>query len=165
MNREVVVWNPSRKSREGFISAFSAGVFLILIGIIFVAIPGIFDAVLQFFKDFTIIQVPHVPGFMLPAPSHLANHTTVYSAVMYFSLAWGIFLVGLLMIRIFARSPLQKKAENTSDIVFWLASSFLVTNFLNEDTDIAMWFAFWATIIMLVGVSLVIRAIVLALFK
>jgi hypothetical protein len=89
---------------------------------------------------------------------------TVYLAASWFSFAWGIFLIALLALRILAHSPLQKKAENVSDIFFWLASGFLIGNFLNEAATTVMWFAFWAAIIMLLGVSLIIRAFILAVF-
>ena len=156
----------SQKSKEGFFSAFSAGAFLVLLGAIFITTPGFFDSVSAFFLDFGTVEVPNfISGFFLPAPKNLADHTTVYSAAIHFSLAWGIFLIGLLMLRLFAGSPLRKKAENASDIVFWLVGSFLISIFLNETTTLTMWFEFWAVIIMLLGVSLVIRAIILAMFK
>jgi len=58
--------------------------------------------------------------------------------------------------RFFAGSPLNKKAETASDIVFWLVSGYLVGNFLNDAATVNLWFAFWVTIIMLIGVKLII---------
>jgi hypothetical protein len=156
----------SGKQKERFISALSGGAFLILVGIIFIMTPNFFSAAWDFFVDFAMVKVPNtLPGFSLPAPKNPASHTIVYTAAMNFSLAWGIFLVGLLLIRIFANSPLQKKAENFSDIVSWLGSSFLVTEFLNETTTATRWFAYWAALIMLIGASLIVRATILAIFK
>jgi hypothetical protein len=156
----------SHKSRENFVSAFSAGAFLVLLGAIFVSTPDFFARVVDFFTDFkAFVEVPHFAGVFLPMPEHLRSHTAVYSAAMQFCLAWGIFLVGLLVMRIFAGSPLRKKAENASDIVFWLLTSFLIMNFLNDSTTREMWFAFWAALITILGVSLIVRAIILALFK
>jgi hypothetical protein len=155
----------TRKSRESFVSAFSAGAFLILVGTIFVATPGFLDAVVDFFTHFVIVEVPHFAGVFLPMPEHPRNYTLIYSAAMQFSLAWGIFLIGLLVIRFVVHSPLQKKAENISDIVAWLSNSVLVSIFLNAETTTTMWFAFWAAVITVFGFSLIIRAIILALFK
>lgn len=155
----------SRKAKERFISAFSAGAFLILLGVIFIATPGFVNSVIDFFTHFTIVEVPRFTGVYLPIPEHPRNYTTIYSAAVQFSLAWGIVLVGLLVMRILAGSPLQKKAKNVSDIVFWLSTSFLVTTFLNENITREMWFAFWAALITIIGVSLIVRAIILALFK
>jgi hypothetical protein len=116
--------------------------------------------------DFGIVHVPNCPfEISLPAPRHPANYTTVYAAATLFSFAWGIFLIAMLVMRIFAHSPLHKKAENVSDIVFWLVAGLFITGFLNKATTMVTWFAFWAAIIMLIGVSLIIRAIVLATFR
>lgn len=156
----------SQKTKETFISAFSAGFFLVLFGIFFVITPGLFDSVVNFFLDFGIVKVPHMSvGFVLPAPEHPALHTTVYSAVSQFCLACGIFLVGVFILRFFAGSPLNKKADTTGDIVFWLTSGYLVGNFLNNMATHVEWFAFWAAIIMLIGSTLIIRAIILAIFR
>lgn len=155
----------TQRSREGLISGSSVGVFLILIGMIFVLTPGFFSTLLTFFNDFDLVQVPNVyAGVVLPAPRNPADHTTVYSAASWFSFGWGIFLVALLAVRILANSQLQKKAENASDIFFWLANGFLIGYFLNETTTTVMWFSFWTAIIMLFGVSLIIRALILAFF-
>lgn len=47
-------------------------------------------------------------------------------------------------------------------MVFWLGASYLVGTLLNETTMMEDWFVFWAAIIMLIGVSLIVRAIILA---
>lgn len=47
-------------------------------------------------------------------------------------------------------------------MVFWLGASYVVGTFLNETTTLEGWFAFWAAIIMLIGVTLIVRAIILA---
>jgi hypothetical protein len=155
----------TQKPREGFISLFSAGFFLILIGMIFVTTPNFFAKMLSFFEDFRLIQVPNIAtGILLPAPRHPENHTTIYATASWFSFAWGIFLVALLAVRILFHSPLRKKAENVSDIFFSLTNSFLISNFLNEATTIVTWFTFWTLVIVLFGVSLIIRAAVLAIF-
>jgi len=151
--------------RERLISAVSVGFFLVLLGAIFMSTSGFFDSISAFFLDFGIAEVPNLSSVFLPAPKNPANHAIVYSAAVQFSLAWGTFLVGLLVVRLLARSPLQKKAENVSDITFWLASSFLIGKFLNETTTPTTWFTFWAAVIALIGATMVIRAIILAAFK
>jgi len=50
------------------------------------------------------------------------------------------------------------------DIVFWSGSALLVTTFLNADTTINTWFAYWACIVILIGISMIVRAMIL-LFK
>lgn len=158
-------YSPSRRSRDGFISALSAGLFLLLVGILFIVTSGLFDSTVTFFQNFDIIQVPHfTTGFVLPAPKNPAMHVTVYSAAAQFSFAWSLFLIGILAVRIFANSPLRRKAENVSDIVFWLVAGYLITQFLDNRTTPTLWFAFWAAIIMLAGLTLIIRAAILTVF-
>lgn len=155
----------TQRSTERLLSVSSIGFFLILIGMIFVLIPGFFNSLLTFFKDLGLVQVPNVfTGIVLPAPKNPADHTTVYSAASWFSFGWGIFLVALLVVRVLANSPLKKKAQNASDIFYWLANGFLIGHFLNETTTTVMWFSYWGAIIMLLGVSLIIRALILAFF-
>ncbi|HVP92369.1 MAG TPA: hypothetical protein VMS94_01370 [Acidobacteriota bacterium] len=159
-------YGSSRRSRDGFVSALSAGFFFVLVGVLFIVTPNLFDSIVRFFQNFDMVQVPHfTTGFVLPAPKNPAMHVTVYSAATQFGLAWGLFLIGLLAVRILANSPLRKKAENASDIVYWLVNSYLVTIFLNSTTTIPQWFAFWAAIIMLAGITLLIRAAILAVIQ
>jgi hypothetical protein len=133
---------------------------------IFVLIPGFFSKLLTFFNDFALVQVPNVyAGVVLPAPRNPADHTTIYSAASWYSFGWGIFLVALLAVRILANSPLQKKAQNVSDIFYWLTNGFLIGYFLNETTTTVMWFSYWTAVIMLLGVSLIIRALILAFYR
>jgi len=160
----------SRRHREGLISAISAGVFLILLGTIFLTTPNLFNKIIDFFNDFDLVSVPHISNVFLPAPVHpfSLNNRAVYTAVEQFSYAWGLFQLVILALRLVARSPLRKDAETVSNIVFWLGTGFLTRTFLIETirlplfTGMTRWFVFWAGITMLVGVSLIIRAIVLA---
>jgi hypothetical protein len=148
--------------REGLISSISTGFFLILAGIIFVSTPNLFERILDFFNNFNIVHVPHIEIF-LPAPQNPESHLTVYSAAELFSLVWGCFQILILVLRFAVHSPSNKKAETASNVVSWLGTALLIPKFLNETTTMEMWFAYWATIIMLIGVSLIIRAIFLAI--
>jgi len=155
----------SRRSRDGFASALSAGFFFVLIGVLFIVTPDLFNSIVRFFQNFDVVQVPHfTTGFLLPAPKNPARHVIVYSAAAQFSLAWGLFLIGILAVRIFANSPLRRKAQNVSDIVYWLVTAYLINTFLNNTTTTELWFAFWTVIITLAGMTLLIRAAVLAVF-
>lgn len=148
-----------REYEEGFFSAISAGVFFVLVGAVFVTTPNLFERITAFFGDFDIVHVPNME-FLLLAPESPGTHSTVYSAVGRFSFVWGLFQIVILALRFVARSPLSKKAETVSNIVFWLGTGFLIHSFLNETTTVTTWFAFWAATIMLIGVSLINRAII-----
>lgn len=153
---------PQPRYREGLFSAISAGFFLVLVGAIFVTTPNLFDKILVFFRDFDIVSVPNTENLLLPAPVSPNTHSDVYSAVARFSLIWGLYQIVILLLRFVIRSPLGKKAETVSNLVLWLGASYLISAFLNGTTT---WFAFWGTIIMLIGVSLIARAIILVVAR
>jgi len=152
----------ARGPKESLLSAVSTGAFFILIGIIFAMKPNLFNNIIDFFQDFSMVNVPNTENFVLPAPEIPGDHLAVYSAVGLFSLIWGSFEIFMLALRFVIKSPLNKKAETASNIVFWLGASYLINVFLNDSLTMTLWFAFWAVLIMLIGLTFVIRAIILA---
>jgi hypothetical protein len=157
----------SLKHKEWIISAASAGFFLILVGALFLTTPGLFNKTLDFFRDYmtsedklNLVPVfPDIESFKLPAPVNPVAHIDFYSALLLFSMAWGIFKVLILITRLALGSPITKKAETASDVVFWLGTAYFIKTMLIDTT---MWFEFWTVLIMIGGVSLIARAIVLA---
>jgi hypothetical protein len=145
------------------LSAVSAGFFLVLIGMLFITIPNLFDKIVAFFRDFNLIQVPHLEGVLLPGPQNLrtVDALAVYSAIERFSLVWAVFLTALLGARFLLNSPRRSKAENLGNVAFWFGTAYVAQNLL-IDVDSTDWFGFWAAIIVLIGVSLTVRAIFLA---
>jgi len=154
--------SPKTSSRfsDGILSAVSAVFFFILVGSLFITTPALFERITSFFSSFGIAQVPNTPIF-LPAPTSPNVHSLVYLAVTQFSLVWGLFQAFILALRFIFGSSLDKKAETASNIVFWLGASYLVSVFLNDTTSITIWFEFWALLIMLIGLSMIARAIIL----
>jgi len=144
------------------LSAISVGFFFILAGTIFIATPNLPEKAIDFFQNFEVVRVPSTQVY-LPAPK-LPNETyvTVYQAVGLFSLLWAFFEIAMLIIRVFADSPLRKKVDGTSNVAFWLGAYYLIGLFLDETVTTKGWFAFWAAIIVLMGVTLIIRAAILA---
>ena len=150
----------TRRNREGLLSAISAGFFLVLVGFIFIVTPNLYDKIVSFFQDLTLVNVGSLPNnIMLPQPSTIAQHVTVYTAVEQFSLVWGVFLVAMLAIRFLVSSPMRRRAENLSDIVFWFGTAYLIQTWLIGQSR---WIEFWALILMLLGISLIVRAVFLA---
>jgi hypothetical protein len=147
----------SRGNREGVLSAVSAGFFLILVGTIFIITPNVLDKFTNFFQDFNTVGIPHT-AISLLAPVHPERHATVYSTVQQFSLVWGVFLVAMLALRILFHAHTRKIVENAGNAVFWLGTTYLISTMLNETATITLWFIFWTEIIMLIGVSLLVRA-------
>lgn len=163
----------SSRHTEGLLSAISVGVFFLLVGAIFVINSppnqtNLLDRIIALLRGFDTTQV-HNLGVYLPAPVHPLAHSTVYTAVEQFSFVWGLFQIIILALRFAAGSPLNKKAEAVSNFVFWVGASFLISNFLLDTRWVAVWhdeliiwFVFWSMIIMILGFSLIVRAIVLA---
>jgi hypothetical protein len=138
------------------------GAVFILIGVIYVAtLPdSLWEEIVAFFGSFSALQVPGT-GIYLPAPAVPAAHAVLYRAVFQFCLCLGILQVILLALRLVWHSPIGKTAETVGNLVFWFGASYLVFTFLNSSTEIETWFVFWAAILVVLGVSLIIRALVL----
>lgn len=149
-----------RRHKEGILSAISVGFFFVLVGFIFIITPNLTDKMVDFFQDITFVNVARLPSnFYLPRPATIGAHVTIYSAVEQFSLAWGVFLVAMLVIRFATGSQTRKKAENLGDVIFWFGSAYLIRTWLIGESK---WFEFWALILMLLGISLIVRAVFLA---
>lgn len=167
----------SRERRhDGVFGAASAGFFLLLLGFMFVIIPNLFNAVQNFFLNpqnfslnFHLVQVSTNANVMVPAP--IRDHPVVYNAVEQFCLVFGIFQVVLLIFRFAVRSHVYGVSRNAGSVVFWLGAGLLTSRTLLDVTlgsvgtlsavDVR-WFAFWAGIIVLAGLSLIARAIIMA---
>lgn len=137
----------------------SFGFFLVLIGVIFSVTPNLIDKIVDFFKDFKLMEV--YPNVSLPAPK--SNHPVLYTAVAEFCIAYGLFQIGILTLRIYFGDHLDRKAGTLSEVVFWLSAGYLV-NVLSVGI-IEDWFAFLSGFVILIGVSLVIRSLVILLFE
>jgi hypothetical protein len=152
----------TEKKKESLITAIYVGaVFIILAAVYYINLPtSLFNGIINFFSSVTLAQVPGV-SFSLPAPIIPAAHIALYVAVFQFTLGLGILEIGVLAFRIHLRSPVARKAETVGNIVFWLGASFLIIAYLVRITIMTEWFVFWAGIILLGGISLLVRAFVL----
>jgi hypothetical protein len=153
-----------RWQREGLLSAVSAGMFLLLIGVIILATPGLVDKIVTYFQDFTLVSTRFIGvDFSLPAPEHPVSHLAVYQATLQFCIAWGAFEVVLLALRYWFRSSVDRKGRNISNIVFWFGTAYIIQTMLNTPAlTHDRWFQFWAILVVVLGVSLVARALYLA---
>jgi hypothetical protein len=151
----------SRISTERAFSIVSAGFVFFLIGALFVYMPTLFDNIVFFFRNFGIVPIPNI-GIAFIAPTRPGAHVVVYRAVERFSFVWALFQIVVLALRFVARSPVSKKAETASNIVYWLGAGYLVYTLLTAVTTLTVWFTFWSMIITVAGLALIIRAIILA---
>jgi hypothetical protein len=155
-----------RHYKEGIFAAVSAGVFFILVGMIFVTRPNLYTGLRNFFSSdaWTNTTIGNTI-ITLPVPANPGAHTEIYDAVLEFCLAWGFFQILILAFRFFADSPRRRKARTISSVVFWFGTAYLISTYLNTTTTRDMWFIFWAVLVVLIGITLIIRAIALALLR
>ena len=150
-----------RKNQEWLFSAISVGFFLLLVGALFIITPNLLDQVMDFFTDFGIVDVPHT-NMMFPAPESPRMHLTLYEVSWQFSVALAVFEVVILALRFIIPSSWGKRSESAGSLVYWIGATFLIQAFLIESTQ---WFVYWSLIIVLIGVSMIARAAVMAISK
>jgi len=122
---------------------------------------NLFDKILDFFKGFDLVDVPNTDVTFI-APEFPRLHLTVYQAAGQFSIALGLFQIVILALRFVIPSSWGKRSETVGNLVFWAGAGFLIQLFLIETTQ---WFVFWSTIVILFGVSMIARAIVMAVSR
>ena len=162
---------PDRRwPEEGAIAAVSAGLFFVLIGVIVVINLNLWTAIKDFGNDFTTANVGN-SSIQLPIPGTPAAHTQVYSVAFQFALGIAILQIIILAMRLTMGSGIRRKAETVGSLVFWFGAAFLLNNLADMKSTLAisqqqtMWFQFWAAIIMLIGFSLIARAVILLAVK
>jgi hypothetical protein len=157
----------SRWFVEALAGVVSAGGFFIIIGIVYTANQNLWHNIVKFGNDFTNVTVPHT-NIILPAPLTPAAHTAVYSAAYQFALAIGILQIMVLIIRLAFNSRVRQTAETVGSLIFWFATAYALYGLagmsiaLSQSQQLTLWFQFWAVIIMLIGISLIVRGAVIA---
>jgi hypothetical protein len=165
LNKNSSVHPRSSKTEENIIGAISAGAVFILIGTVYVTIlpTSLWDKIVDFFKSFEIVKLSDT--LSLPAPIDPGAHVVVYNAAFQFCIGLAILQIILLTLRLMMHSPISKTAETAGNLVYWFGASYLVPTFLNSNTAVPTWFAFWAAILMVLGISMIVRAMVLSIKK
>jgi hypothetical protein len=141
-----------KRRDKQLLSWLSFGVFLVIVGSIFLTTHNLTDHIEAFFRDFALEQVSGELYF--PAPQ--SHHPTLYGAVALFCLAFGIYQILLLFLKFALRATLVQRAETFTSIIFWLSASFAVNMLKNETIE---WFLFLAVLIVLAAVSIIIRSL------
>jgi hypothetical protein len=146
---------------DGFVSAVAFGGFLIIIGLIFALNASLWGSVLDFFRDINSRSVPFsgYSNVVLPAPSHPADHLMMYGALLQFDVAFGVLQLIILAIRLRVGSRTRRVAETLGHAVFWLGAAGAVYVFLLNGT-LEGWFEYWAALLIIMGISFIVRAIV-----
>lgn len=152
-----------RRSEGGDrLSLASFGFFLILIGAIILITPNYYSEFSAFFRDFHLVKVARVGNGNIVLPAPKSSHPVVYTAVMEFCIAYGLFQIAILVFRFALRDPVGKKAETVSGIVSWLGAGYLLSILLAESIG---WFAFLAGLVILIGLAIFIRSFITLSFQ
>jgi hypothetical protein len=144
---------------EGLITAISIGGFFIILGAVFAFTPGIAEKTSAFFSDLTTVSFPFgSPGstVSLLAPANPAEHQDFYAAVMTFLIGVGVLQIIVLALRLAVHSRIGRVAQSLGDLIFWLGAAIVANVFLLTGTHNG-WFQFWASLIVIIGLSLIAR--------
>lgn len=145
---------------EGLITAVAVGGTFILIGLIVILTPNFTSKVGAFFGDFTFVYYPFGSGTIsFPAPENPQIHLSLFTSAMYFAVGIAVLQMVILPLRLAFKSRLSRIAETVGNLVFWAGAVVVANVFLLAGT-VDGWFQFWASLIIIVGVSLIIRGIV-----
>ncbi|MEM3523709.1 MAG: hypothetical protein QXU11_11290 [Thermoproteota archaeon] len=140
-----------RKQETDWIGVFNAGVFLILVGAMWAMNPSLAGEAIGFFKDFQLVEVSR--GIMLPAPA--SNHPVLYGAVANLMLAYGLFQIIILGLRILFKDSFERKVETASGIVFPIALSLFLRMLADETIG---WLGFLGGLLVCIGLSIVVSS-------
>ncbi len=153
-----------REPHEGVISAIAVGAVFILLGLVFVlALPdNLWTDTVDFFSNLTIRQVGN-SGLYLPAPEipSARGNVVFYNALFQFSLGIAFLQVLILALRVGFGSPIRRVAETVGNLIFWFGAAVLEHTYLNASTTTSLWFTFWALLIVVVGLSIIVRGVIL----
>jgi len=143
----------SRGDETGWISF---GAFLVIAAVIYLTTPNLSREIEAFIRDFHMVEVFQNFSWFLPS----TNHPVVYGAAERFCYVFGVVQIGILGLRFATRSSIHGKAETFSGVVFWLGAGYVV-GLLSQ--GVLSWLSFIAALIILIGISIVVRSLVLML--
>lgn len=144
--------------KRDIVGLASFGFFLLLIGVIWIITPNISEQVVDFFGEFELREA--FPNVFLPAPE--SHRPIVYTVFARFCFVFGLFQIFILVLRLVFRDPVDRVAGTVSGIVFWLGAGF-ISNMLSAKT--IEWFGFLGWLIVLIGLSLVVRSLVVLSYE
>jgi len=144
-------WNEHHRDDTGWISF---GAFLIIVAVIYLRTPNLLSEAKAFLNDFQLVEL--FQNFWWFVPSN--NHPVLYDAAGQFCYAFGLVQILLLGLEFARGSSVHGKAQTLSSVVFWLGAGY-VLGLLSQ--GVFSWLSFIAALVILAGVSIVVRALVL----
>ncbi|MCW4051883.1 MAG: hypothetical protein NWE78_01570 [Candidatus Bathyarchaeota archaeon] len=142
------------KKDENWYGLLSFGVFIVLFALFFVIVPNYWSLVEKFLGDFKFEEV--ASNVVFPVPQ--STHPVVYETIMSFCVVFGLFQFVVLALRLYFRSRVNKVAETVSNIVIWLGAAYMFNLLRLKPVD--FWFPFLGGLIVVFGVSLIVRSVV-----
>ena len=136
----------------------SFGVFLVIVGLIYVTTPKLDVEIVAFFRSFNLVQI--MPNIYLPTPSE--TFPILYFAIAKFCVIFGIFQIIILILEFVIKASINKRAETISGIVFWLGAGYLAYQL---SIGSIVWSQNISMLIVLIGVAIVLRGLVHITFK
>ena len=138
------------------ISTSSFGIFIALLGIMIISTPNIISEVRSFFEDWRQVNVGKNVQFAFPS----SNHPVLYNALAQFCIFFGIAQIGLLFVEFIQKLSIQRKAGTVREAVLWLGAGSLFYMLSSKSMGL---FQFGAMLIILIGVSLILRSVFVAI--
>ena len=145
----------ARHYREDeYAGAISFGAFLILLAMFYMTMPNLQSEGWAFIQDFKPIQISQ--NFWWIEPS--TNHPVLYDAAALFCYLFGLVHVAVLALLFATKSSVRGKARTFSNIIFWLGAGYV---FSILSSGALAWIPFIGALIVLGGISIVIRSTIL----
>lgn len=133
--------------------AASLGVFLVLVGVFFIIYP-LASEIRAFLGDLTL--VPLFDHVYFPAPS--SPHTWFYHILRNFFIVWSAWLGILTIVQLATKDRARRVAHTLSDCVFWIGAAYALDRIGLGELAFG---SFLALLVVVAGVSLIIRALTL----
>lgn len=133
--------------------AASFGFFLVLVGAFLIMYPLVEEA-RAFLRDLTF--TPIVDHLYYPTPS--SPHPLFYRILRDFAIVWGIWLAFLTILQLATRDRARRVTHTLGDCVFWMGGAYLLNRIAFEALNFG---TFLALLIVVAGLSLIVRALVL----
>ena len=143
-----------RYRQDDYAGAISFGVFLILIAVFYIADPNLLSEVTEFIRDFKLVPISGSFSWLEPS----TGHPVLYNAAAEFCYIFGLVQVGVLALMFAGRSSIRGKARTFSDVIFWLGAGYAFGILLSGTLA---WISFVGALIILLGLSIVIRSAIL----
>jgi hypothetical protein len=146
----------AKKRLEGtnWFGLLSFGLFLILLGAIWMTTPNLTEDVKAFVDSNNWHLENITENIAFPEPND--SHSILYTAAMQFSFIFGVLQIGILALRFAFHDSINKKAETVSGITFWFSISY----FLNMLVNGLSFFGFISGLVISGGLAIVTSSVV-----